>query len=457
MRILWIILSFLLVAVPAGAQEKSDCPNPKKWKPAEAELKRILRAHRAWASKVSSLSGNFEADFAAPGRAVLCNAYLYKAQLARAKLAWVDFRGASLQSANLRGADISQADLRKARFLLADLRNVWLTESDLRGAVLQAADLTNAVALRADLSGARMLKTKLTGADLADARLKNANLRGAIATGADLRGVDLSGADLTGADLAGAKLIGVELKGAKIAGANLAGATFQPTSAPAKGYLYSLEGLASVNFNPGQTSGLVLLRAALREAGLRDLEREATFAIEHGRTRHALASWKDVPGAALEGILRLVFFEWTTGYGLNYGRPIIIILVLSGVFTMIYVVPVSRSSHSSEGAHGIYRVWPGGRIEKPQATPVVRDDTKVEPYVAKGSTILGYAVYFSILSAFHIGWRDVNVGSWIARIQPREYTLRATGWVRTVSGIQSLISVYLVALSVLTYFGRPFE
>ena len=45
----------------------------------------------------------------------------------------------------------------------------------------------------------------------------------------------------------------------------------------------------------------------------------------------------------------------------------------------------------------------------------------------------------------------------IARIQPREYTLRATGWVRTVSGVQSLISVYLVALWVLSYFGRPFE
>jgi hypothetical protein len=35
--------------------------------------------------------------------------------------------------------------------------------------------------------------------------------------------------------------------------------------------------------------------------------------------------------------------------------------------------------------------------------------------------------------------------------------LRATGWVRTVAGIQSLLSVYLLALWVLTYFGQPFE
>jgi hypothetical protein len=49
------------------------------------------------------------------------------------------------------------------------------------------------------------------------------------------------------------------------------------------------------------------------------------------------------------------------------------------------------------------------------------------------------------------------VGTWIARLQSREYTLRATGWVRTVSGIQSLLSVYCLALWVLTCFGRPFE
>jgi hypothetical protein len=70
---------------------------------------------------------------------------------------------------------------------------------------------------------------------------------------------------------------------------------------------------------------------------------------------------------------------------------------------------------------------------------------------------LVYGFYFSILSAFHIGWRDLNMGNWIARIQPYEYRLQATGWARTVSGIQSLISVFLLALSILTYFGRPFD
>jgi hypothetical protein len=37
------------------------------------------------------------------------------------------------------------------------------------------------------------------------------------------------------------------------------------------------------------------------------------------------------------------------------------------------------------------------------------------------------------------------------------YALRATGWVRVVSGLQSLLSVYLLAMWALTYFGRPFQ
>ena len=51
----------------------------------------------------------------------------------------------------------------------------------------------------------------------------------------------------------------------------------------------------------------------------------------------------------------------------------------------------------------------------------------------------------------------VGARCWLARLQTREYTLRATGWVRVVAGLQSLLSIYLIAIWVLTYFGRPFQ
>ena len=115
-------------------------------------------------------------------------------------------------------------------------------------------------------------------------------------------------------------------------------------------------------------------------------------------------------------------------------------------FTLAYVIALRNPAQD-----GICRIWSNERV---------RDDlgsNKPELLSATGLDSIKLAFYFCLLSAFHIGWRDLNVGNWITRVQPREYTLQASGWVRTVSGIQSLLSVYLLAIWGLTYFGRPFE
>ncbi len=129
--------------------------------------------------------------------------------------------------------------------------------------------------------------------------------------------------------------------------------------------------------------------------------------------------------------------------------------MLTGLLSLcavIYIFPIWGG-----GKGGIVRIWPKERVERTKKTAKVVGREKAEPFSAQGLAALGYAFYFSLLSAFNIGWRDLNIGSWIARIQPRQYTLRATGWVRMVSGLQSITSVYLIALWALTYFGRPFE
>ena len=88
-------------------------------------------------------------------------------------------------------------------------------------------------------------------------------------------------------------------------------------------------------------------------------------------------------------------------------------------------------------------------------------DTSAERLVTPMNHAVGkgerYYQELSLLSAFQIGWKELTIGNWITRLVPREYTLRATGWVRVVAGVQSLFSVYFLALWVLTYFGRPFE
>ena len=66
------------------------------------------------------------------------------------------------------------------------------------------------------------------------------------------------------------------------------------------------------------------------------------------------------------------------------------------------------------------------------------------------------ALFFSAMSAFNIGFREINFGRWIRLLTRREYDIKARGPVRVVAGFQSLVSVYLIALWFLTYFGRPF-
>ena len=67
------------------------------------------------------------------------------------------------------------------------------------------------------------------------------------------------------------------------------------------------------------------------------------------------------------------------------------------------------------------------------------------------------ALLFSLMSVFNIGFSGFDFGRWIRLLQPREYDVRARGWMRSVSGAQSLLGVALVALSILSYFGHPFE
>jgi len=67
------------------------------------------------------------------------------------------------------------------------------------------------------------------------------------------------------------------------------------------------------------------------------------------------------------------------------------------------------------------------------------------------------AMWFSVLSAFRFGWRDLSLGTWLALVQPQEYSLRGNGWVKSLAGVQSIIGLFLVALWAVCYFIGPLE
>ena len=137
-------------------------------------------------------------------------------------------------------------------------------------------------------------------------------------------------------------------------------------------------------------------------------------------------------------------FEWTTGYGLYPGRALQLILVFLLLFAPLYIWAVWRVPSSRAG---LYRVLPADRIELADGHPSVDNPATVERLALHDDIrAIGWGSYFSLLSAFNIGFREFNVGSWINRIQPSRFQLESLGWVRTVSGLQSLLTLYLLAI-----------
>jgi hypothetical protein len=234
----------------------------------------------------------------------------------------------------------------------------------------------------------------------------------------------------------------------------MTGAVFEPKpgSVSDVSFLLNIHGLSSLGYIHS-SHGLVELREAYKKAGLKDQEREVTYALNHTRREKLWEQGGLLP--KLESLFNLVCFEWTCGYGLSPGRP----LKIMGMGLLFFSLPYMRALWSRKRETGIWVLLLPDRV--------LDRGIKDRPYrlTTRPSLDWGWRVlriirlgfYFSLLSAFSLGWRELNVGNWISRIQKREYTLRATGWVRSVAGLQSLLSVYLLALWVLSYFGRPFD
>ena len=368
---------------------------------------------------------------------------LWGADLTRASLGYVNLSGADLSGANLSGASLWFANLSGASLWFANLSGASLGHTDLNGAKLWDTNLSGTKIFNANLSGASLSGADLSGADLSGVNFSGASLWGADLSGAKLLNVNLSGATLVVSNLSGANLRGVNLSGACLAIANLSNAVFDPKDLPNTDDIASAKNLSQMWYQVSPQP-LVKLRNAFKGEGYFQQEREVTCSIQRSETRN-LAHKRNFL-SSFEAMFRYVFFDLTCQWGMAPGRALLILLTLIPLFAIPYIITLRLPSQD-----GIWLKWADDRTRLDIGT---QEPTRCYVGWVK-ATALG--LYFSLLSAFNIGWREFNVGIWIQRLQTKEYTLKATGLVRTVSGLQSLISSYLLAIWALTYFGRPFD
>ena len=154
----------------------------------------------------------------------LSGAFLSRARLAGADMAYDELNGVDLTSCILRMAELQGANLHAAHLSRSDLTHAILTRANMSGCYLTRSNLSRCNLQSADLIGADLSSSDLTYADLEGANLSRANLTSADLTGANLNGANLRNttlsatvfrqADLTGADLRGASLVKADLESA---------------------------------------------------------------------------------------------------------------------------------------------------------------------------------------------------------------------------------------------------
>ena len=430
----------------------------------EADLQKILNDHQRWLGTAHREGERADLSGAKLKKAVLPNRNLSEALLTDSDLSYVDLTGALLSKTALRGANLTCASLKGAQ----------LEEVDLTG-----IDLTHTIISNAVFNYAILVGVSLKGSVLGNTRFNSTNLSGADLSGADLANAEIAGSDLRNANLKNANLIGVNLSQVRLEDADLFGATYEPSGDPTPKSIAFAKNIEYMTYR-SNSGPLASLRGVFKEMGFRDQERKITFSLKSRQGELLRETCADHKGNCVEYWVNRILFDHTSQYGMNPGRVLVILLVIVVLSTLIYWLLMIRLQNSGLSIiipehQDNQPLWLLADLSNPGVTQTVGLVTtracKVQPRELHQFKALGYyrewirreralvwvSFVFSLMSTFNIKFRDVDFGRWLRQLTTKEYDIKAVGWTRTVSGLQALLSVYFIALLLVTYFGRPFD
>jgi hypothetical protein len=429
------ILLLFLCCTPNQSYGFRNCtPEEVKKTIGNEEIRAIFKRYRDWLKSINALQDDgsvsgYDLDaalFKNPSSqpATFCNVDFSKTSSLKELIS--DFTGLDFSYSNLSKADLN-THLHDVSFRGSCLVEAQFTMSGIWGVDFSHTNLTRANFNKTNISG---------GSSFSDSLLYDTDF-----TDSNTTYIDLSNAVyMTASDpITAVALIGLEnatwsLRGNETFDADPCGFTWTNNGSLAYG-----------DTNP---YSLLRFRKYTRDKGLYDDARRLTVAIENGKLSEYLHS--DSIFDKLYGVTRFVTLGLTTSYGLYPSRALLLIVGNVMAFSFIYWYIIATRHNSNET--GIYRMLPDDRI-MPCKGGYKLLKKKAQIVRLNWRRAYPYALLFSAASAFQIGWKDINIGAWISRLQTREFSLVARGWVRSVSGIQTLISLGLLVLWILSILG----
>ncbi len=308
-----------------------------------------------------------------------------------------------------------------------DLSSTDLNERRLEDIDFEYSNFNKAQLRFTNFSGSTLIKATLNlaaaeGAIFSDTLLKDCTFKGTNLASADFSRANLSGSRFENSDLTNASFAFADMEGVYWVSTDLSHVT-----------LDSLATAQHLDKITGPVYALISLRQQLHRNGYRRAERALTAAIRR---------------ASSPPIWETILFDSTCGYGANSGRLLFIALSVWVICSLIYLF-----SLFGKGREGIYLVIT--RPTKNQARTLTRRQRL--RYRFNIPRAIASSVLFSTLASLTLPIKGINARAWILRTQKRDFEMDADGWVRVVSGVQTILVLLLVSLFFAVYLGNPFD
>lgn len=383
------------------------------------------------------------------------------AKLSESKFSNADASYAKFHEAMLYGVKIDNSIFHRAEFNKAHVDNAEITNSKFTKAIFDNASFLSSSFEKVNMSSSSMIKAHGSDSYFGEVDLYGAKISNVIFSETDLEKCDLSNADLTEGFFEDGSFISSDLTDAILKNAIFSFVDFKSAKLLANpDHLPSLirfsysKNIDKSEFFEVSDEGvyrapfLTAIRNGYKENGLVDDAKKLTYFLRKEKQKR---EWDRGFFEKINSAAQYFAFDLTVKYGYSPWSAIQILFAITLLMSFYYYYELSNDS--------VNKIMMEKKefIEEDGVVVLTGDIKRYEVLLADKFERFKVSFYFSLLSSFHIGWREINLGNWLVRLQKSEFTYVPIAGIRRVSGIQSLLGVYLLALSILSFFGDPFS